>query len=73
MQLKSLFVVAAVQVAAAFAAAEGQVLEQEKIYHAVISQSPFLVEMTTTITWTEGASITDTSLPTAAPTPSVAY
>jgi hypothetical protein len=72
MQLKSLFVVAAFQVAATFAA-QGQVLQQEKIYHTVISQSPFLVERTTTVTWTEGTTITDTSLPTAAPTPSVAY
>jgi hypothetical protein len=28
------------------------VLQQEKISHTVISQSPFLVERTTTVTWT---------------------
>ncbi|KAF8188022.1 hypothetical protein BJ912DRAFT_968945 [Pholiota molesta] len=45
----------------------------KKIYHTVINESPFLVDRTSTVAWTESASITDTSLPTTAPTPTIGY
>ncbi|KAF8169799.1 hypothetical protein BJ912DRAFT_998699 [Pholiota molesta] len=44
----------------------------KKIYHTVIDESPYLVDRTSTVFWTESESIT-TSLPTAAPTPTIGY
>ncbi|KAJ3509350.1 hypothetical protein NLJ89_g5268 [Agrocybe chaxingu] len=35
-----------------------------KVFHTIISQSPFLVERTTTFTWTQGTSISATATPT---------
>ncbi|KAF8169541.1 hypothetical protein BJ912DRAFT_999536 [Pholiota molesta] len=45
----------------------------KKIYHTVIDESPYLVDRTSTVVWTESASITDTTLPTTAPTPTIGY
>ncbi|KIM39585.1 hypothetical protein M413DRAFT_447064 [Hebeloma cylindrosporum] len=48
------------------------VLTAERIYKELVDQSPFIVQRTTTISWTQSASIT-VAQPTTAPTPSVAY
>ncbi|GLB41427.1 hypothetical protein LshimejAT787_1000270 [Lyophyllum shimeji] len=46
------------------------VITAERIYHTIIPQSPYLVDRTTTIVWTQGPSIsdTDTATPTATTT-----
>ncbi|RDB26966.1 hypothetical protein Hypma_005137 [Hypsizygus marmoreus] len=49
----------------------GAVVTVERVYHTIIDQSPFLVDRTTTIVWTQGPSIVDTETPTATPTASV--
>ncbi|KAF9485556.1 hypothetical protein BDN70DRAFT_988760 [Pholiota conissans] len=77
MQLKTI-VFAAVQIAAVFAAdplerRDNTVHTALKVYHTIINESPFLVDRTSTVIWTEGASISDTSLPTSAPTPTIGY
>ncbi|KDR80954.1 hypothetical protein GALMADRAFT_1116816 [Galerina marginata CBS 339.88] len=75
MQLKLtpiLFAVGQIVAVIALEARDAPVLTAERIYHTVVDQSPFLVEATTTITWTQSASITD-SQPTTAPTASVAF
>ncbi|TFK34059.1 hypothetical protein BDQ12DRAFT_727245 [Crucibulum laeve] len=43
------------------------VLTVQKVYHTVIDQSPFLVDRTSTIVWTQSPSIT-TPEPTVTPT-----
>ncbi|KAF8999335.1 hypothetical protein BDQ17DRAFT_1361203 [Cyathus striatus] len=39
------------------ASSAAPVLTAEKIYHVVVDQSPYLVESTSTITWTQSSSI----------------
>ncbi|KAJ3541838.1 hypothetical protein NMY22_g3740 [Coprinellus aureogranulatus] len=46
---------------------EGDVLRATRVVHTLIRVSPFLVESTTTVTWTEGPSVTDTATPTPIP------
>ncbi|KAJ3510609.1 hypothetical protein NLJ89_g4581 [Agrocybe chaxingu] len=48
------------------------VVTAERVYHTVIRQSPFLVDRTSTVVWTQSASITEAQ-PSTAPTPTVAY
>ncbi|RXW24333.1 hypothetical protein EST38_g1522 [Candolleomyces aberdarensis] len=48
----------------AFAA---EVLTAPRVYHTVIKQSPYLVERTTTVTWTQSTTITETATPTPIP------
>ncbi|KAF9483006.1 hypothetical protein BDN70DRAFT_990649 [Pholiota conissans] len=74
MQLTTIVLVAAQAIA--IMALENRALPvhtADRIYHTIIDQSPFLVERTSTITWTESTSIIDTSLPTEAPTPTISY
>ncbi|KDR80948.1 hypothetical protein GALMADRAFT_1116675 [Galerina marginata CBS 339.88] len=47
------------------------VLTAEKIYHTLIDKSPFLVDRTTTIVWTQSA-ISTQSRAAVSPTPSIA-
>ncbi|KAJ3508234.1 hypothetical protein NLJ89_g5869 [Agrocybe chaxingu] len=58
--------------ALATVSAEGKVLTVERIFHTIVSQSPFLVDETTTVSWTQSASLSTTE-PTAAPTPTIDY
>ncbi|RXW16492.1 hypothetical protein EST38_g9360 [Candolleomyces aberdarensis] len=48
-------------------AAEGDVLTATRVFHTVIRESPFLVDRTTTVVWTQGASVTEEAQPTAIP------
>ncbi|KAF8951822.1 hypothetical protein BDZ97DRAFT_2084112 [Flammula alnicola] len=74
MQFKSiLFVVCPVITVMALERRAAAVFTAEKVYHTVIDQSPYLVDRTTTVIWTESASIRDSSLPTVAPTPTIVY
>ncbi|KAJ3514731.1 hypothetical protein NLJ89_g2202 [Agrocybe chaxingu] len=52
--------------------AAGNVLSVEKVFHTIVNQSPFLVERTTTVTWTQSASLIS-SEPTSPPTPTINY
>ncbi|KAF8076152.1 hypothetical protein FPV67DRAFT_1664453 [Lyophyllum atratum] len=36
------------------------VITAERVFHTVIAQSPYLVDRTTTIVWTQSSSIVDT-------------
>ncbi|KAF9461178.1 hypothetical protein BDZ94DRAFT_1310898 [Collybia nuda] len=47
-----------------------EVLTAERIYHTVIDESPFLVDRTTTIVWTQSPSIIETETATPGPSPS---
>lgn len=47
-------------------AAEGDVHRATRVAHAILTQSPFISEVTNVVTWTEGPRI---SAPTAAPVP----
>ncbi|KAJ3513764.1 hypothetical protein NLJ89_g2767 [Agrocybe chaxingu] len=47
-----------------------EVLTAKRVVHTLIQQSPFLVESTTTVTWTQSASISPTE-PVASPTPTI--
>ncbi|KAF5326380.1 hypothetical protein D9611_000556 [Ephemerocybe angulata] len=71
MQLKhALFVVATVLSSAmvpAVNAGAGDVLTATRILQEVIRESPFLVDRTETVTWTQSTSITETT--TATPIP----
>ncbi|KJA22858.1 hypothetical protein HYPSUDRAFT_40651 [Hypholoma sublateritium FD-334 SS-4] len=49
------------------------VLTASRVYHTIIDQSPYMVDVTSVTTWTESASIIDTTLPTGAPTPTIVY
>ncbi|KAH9474393.1 hypothetical protein JR316_0012851 [Psilocybe cubensis] len=51
-------------------AAEPTVLTAKRVYHTVIDQSPFLVERTSTVVWTQSPSITEAQ-PTTPPTPTL--
>ncbi|KAF8959651.1 hypothetical protein BDZ97DRAFT_1837267 [Flammula alnicola] len=74
MQFKSiLFVVCQVIAVMALERGGAPVFTAKKVYHTIIDQSPYLVDRTTTIVWTESASISGSSLPTAAPTPTIVY
>ncbi|KAF6747073.1 hypothetical protein DFP72DRAFT_1062500 [Ephemerocybe angulata] len=53
--------------APAVRAAEGDVFRATRVYHTVIKQSPFLVTSTTTVTWTQGPSVTDAAATTTVP------
>ncbi|KAF8798630.1 hypothetical protein BYT27DRAFT_6897286 [Phlegmacium glaucopus] len=71
MQLKSIFfTIAQVLVVLALVPRDEPVLTAERIYHTIIDQSPFLVERTTQVVWTQSPSITQT-LPTDTPVPVV--
>ncbi|KAF5341079.1 hypothetical protein D9611_005995 [Ephemerocybe angulata] len=68
MQFKQL----ALAVALAFAlpavhAGEGQVLTATRVFHTIVKYSPFLVESTTVVTWTQSSSIAETATPTPIP------
>ncbi|PPQ86147.1 hypothetical protein CVT25_003097 [Psilocybe cyanescens] len=52
--------------------ADPTVLTAKRVYHTVIDQSPFLVERTSTVVWTQSSSITEAQ-PTSAPTPTIGY
>ncbi|KAF8075355.1 hypothetical protein FPV67DRAFT_629929 [Lyophyllum atratum] len=62
MLCRSFFAVIAL-VAASNAATvpEGKVLTAERVYHTVIDESPFLVDRTTVVVWTQSPSVTATS------------
>ncbi|RDB27360.1 hypothetical protein Hypma_004467 [Hypsizygus marmoreus] len=64
MLLKSLFALWTFVVASNAAAIEpdeGRVLTVKRIYHTIIDKSPFLVDRTTTIVWTQSPSISATT------------
>ncbi|RDB27762.1 hypothetical protein Hypma_003209 [Hypsizygus marmoreus] len=62
MLFKSLFALLAIAIASNAAAVDGgKVLTVKKIYHTIIDKSPFLVDRTTTIVWTQGPSISATT------------
>ncbi|RXW19651.1 hypothetical protein EST38_g6208 [Candolleomyces aberdarensis] len=44
-----------------------EVLTAPRVFHTVIQQSPYLVERTTTVTWTQSTTITETAAPTPIP------
>ncbi|TEB22100.1 hypothetical protein FA13DRAFT_1799212 [Coprinellus micaceus] len=70
MQFKGAFLIVAAVLASstpAVFAKEGDVLRATRVFHTIIRQSPFLVESSTTVTWTEGPSVTDTATPTPIP------
>ncbi|KAF8159249.1 hypothetical protein B0H34DRAFT_796530 [Crassisporium funariophilum] len=46
------------------------VLTAKRVYHTIIEQSPFLVEATSTVVWTQSPSITE-ALPTDIPVPTI--
>ncbi|KAJ2917920.1 hypothetical protein MD484_g2487, partial [Candolleomyces efflorescens] len=48
-------------------AAEGDVLTATRVFHTIIRESPFLVDRTTTVVWTQGKTVTEASEPTAIP------
>ncbi|KAF8194696.1 hypothetical protein BJ912DRAFT_179632 [Pholiota molesta] len=73
MNLKSVILVASQVVAIMAMERRANVFTAEKVYNTIIDQSPYLVQATSTVTWTEGASIIDTSLPTTIPTPTIGY
>ncbi|KAJ3523837.1 hypothetical protein NMY22_g11260 [Coprinellus aureogranulatus] len=66
---KSLFAVASMTALTMLGvfAAEGDVHTATKVYQTVVSQSPFLVEQTTMVTWTQSASVAEST--TATPIP----
>ncbi|KJA22754.1 hypothetical protein HYPSUDRAFT_215523 [Hypholoma sublateritium FD-334 SS-4] len=43
------------------------------IYHTIIDEYPYIVDATSTVVWTQSPTITDTSLPTTEPTPTIVY
>ncbi|TFK20275.1 hypothetical protein FA15DRAFT_673649 [Coprinopsis marcescibilis] len=45
-------------------AAEGDILTATKVFHTIVQQSPFLVDRTTTLVWTQSSSISDSATPT---------
>ncbi|KJA22741.1 hypothetical protein HYPSUDRAFT_201838 [Hypholoma sublateritium FD-334 SS-4] len=54
-------------------ATANNVFTATRVYHTLITKSPFLVDVTSVTTWTEGSSISATDVTTAAPTPTIAY
>ncbi|TEB23092.1 hypothetical protein FA13DRAFT_1740403 [Coprinellus micaceus] len=48
-------------------AAEGDVYTATKVFQTVVSQSPYLLEQTTVVTWTQSSSITESATPTVIP------
>ncbi|KAJ3523840.1 hypothetical protein NMY22_g10927 [Coprinellus aureogranulatus] len=69
MQLKNSLLIAAVMTATmnSALAAEGDVLTAVKVFQTVVSEAPFLVDQTTTVTWTQSASIAASTTPTVIP------
>ncbi|RDB27654.1 hypothetical protein Hypma_003182 [Hypsizygus marmoreus] len=62
MQFKSLFVLLTIAIASdAATTGEGKVLTVKKIYHTIIDKSPYLVDRTTTVVWTQRPSISATT------------
>ncbi|KAF9528970.1 hypothetical protein CPB83DRAFT_893933 [Crepidotus variabilis] len=49
-----------------------KVFTATKVVHALVSQSPFFVDSTTTVVWTQSPSITEPE-PTTAPSPTIDY
>ncbi|KAF9477938.1 hypothetical protein BDN70DRAFT_933783 [Pholiota conissans] len=79
MQLK-VIVFAAIQIVAVLANPVEVVERQDlpihtatRVFHTIVHKSPFLVDKTSTIVWTESSSITDTPVSTAAPSPTIGY
>ncbi|KAF9038523.1 hypothetical protein BJ165DRAFT_1531610 [Panaeolus papilionaceus] len=70
MQFK--LVILALAQAVAVIAQEPVILTAEQIFASVVDHEPFLIEVTTTTTWTQSPSITEPQ-PTVPPTPTILY
>ncbi|PPQ94069.1 hypothetical protein CVT25_009738 [Psilocybe cyanescens] len=64
-----IFVLAQIVTIMALAPRDSGVVTAERVYHTMITQSPYMVDETSTTTWTQSPSITD-SQATVAPTSS---
>ncbi|KAF6745622.1 hypothetical protein DFP72DRAFT_1077405 [Ephemerocybe angulata] len=53
--------IVASQLPIAVSAAEGDVLTATKVFQTIVSESPFLVTRSTIVTWTQSASITEST------------
>ncbi|KAF9483025.1 hypothetical protein BDN70DRAFT_874271 [Pholiota conissans] len=73
MQVKSIIFFASQVVGIMALERRDNVFTALKVYHSIVDQSPYIVQATQTVVWTEGPSIIDTSLPTTAPTPTIGY
>ncbi|KAF8076153.1 hypothetical protein FPV67DRAFT_400248 [Lyophyllum atratum] len=62
----SFLLVSALALLKTVGAQDANVITAERIYHTIIPESPYLVDRTTTVVWTQGPSISDTE--TTAPT-----
>ncbi|EAU89559.1 hypothetical protein CC1G_02448 [Coprinopsis cinerea okayama7 len=62
MQLKlAFFTLVSILAFNGVSAEEGDVHTVTRVFHTIVKQSPYLVDRTTTVVWTEGPSIADPS------------